>query len=339
MKLGSLKTGGRDGTLVVVSRDLTRRRAVPHIAPTLQAVLDDWETLSPRLAETAEAFEADGGAGEPFDAAEMASPLPRAYHWADGSAYVNYLELVRRALGPEPAATLWTDPLIYQGGSDTFLGPTDDILVESEDWGIDFEAEVAIVTDDVPMGVTADVAKRHLKLFMLVNDVSLRGLVPAEQSKGFGYYQSKPSSAFSPVAVTPDELGEGWDTQKLYGPILSHLNGRPFGKPDTGRDMQFDLPTIVAHAAKTRSLGPGTIIGSGAVSNRQSADHGSRIEDGGVGHSCVAELRMIETLGLGKPVTPFLRFGDRVRIEMLDGEGKSIFGAIEQMVKRYQPEV
>jgi fumarylacetoacetate (FAA) hydrolase len=335
MKLGSLKQGGRDGTLVVVSRDLTRQRRVPEIAATLRSAIDEWARAAPRLAEVAADIEAGRGSDEPFDHALMAAPLPRAHHWAAGSAYVNYLELVSKAVGPRLTATMWADPLIYQGGSDTLLGPRDDILAESTDWGIDFEAEFAVITDDVAMGIPAEEAKTHIILFMLVNDISLRGLAAAEQAKGYGFYQSKPPSAFSPVAVTADELGAAWDGQKLHLPIVTTLNGKPFGRPDTGRDMAFDLPTVIAHAAKTRRLGVGTIVGSGVVSNRVEDGAPGRIEDGGVGYSSLAELRMTETIAHGAPRTPFLAFGDRVRIEMVDPSGASIFGAIDQRVRRY----
>jgi len=335
MKLGSLKEGGRDGALVVVTRDLARQRRVPHIAPTLQAAIDDWQRTRPRLEAVARALEADAAAGEPFRPEAMAAPLPRSYHWAAGSAYVNYLDLVSRAVGPKLTATMWADPLIYQGGSDTLLGACDDILAESVDWGIDFEAEFAVITDDVAMGIAAEAAKNHIVLFMLVNDISLRSLAPAEQAKGFGFYQSKPPSAFSPVAVTADELGSAWDGQKLHLPILTSLNGKEFGRPDTGVDMGFDLPTVIAHAAKTRPLGAGTIVGSGTVSNRVPDRKSNRIEDGGVGHSSIVELRMVETIQQGAPRTRYLAFGDRVRIEMRDHTGASIFGAIDQTVRRY----
>ena len=334
MKLASLK-GGRDGRLVVVSRDLGRCLDAAAIAPTLQAALDDWAEAAPNLAELAGQLES-GAEGEPFEQAACAAPLPRAYQWADGSAYVNHVELVRRARGAEMPASFWTDPLMYQGGSDAFLGPRDDIPVADEAWGIDFEAEVAVVTDDVPMGTPAADAGRHIRLVMLVNDVSLRGLIPGELAKGFGFFQSKPSSAFSPVAVTPDELGPAWRDHKLHLPLLSSLNGEPFGEPDAGVDMTFDFAELVAHAAKTRPLGAGTIIGSGTVSNKLDGGPGRPIADGGVGYSCIAEIRTIETIEAGEPKTPFMRFGDRVRIEMLDAAEDSIFGAIDQAVVRYE---
>ncbi|MBB4287554.1 fumarylacetoacetate hydrolase family protein [Roseospira goensis] len=337
MKLASLKDG-RDGRLVVVSRDLSRCVPVPTVATTLQAALDDWARAAPLLAAAALALDAgDQGAGVmPFDPAACAAPLPRAYQWADGSAYVNHVELVRRARGAELPESFWHDPLLYQGGSDTLLGPCDPIrLADDQGWGIDFEGEIAVITDDVPMGVSETAAAGHIALLMLVNDVSLRGLIPGELAKGFGFFQSKPSSAFSPVAVTPDDLGDAWDGGRVHRPLLSFVNGEPFGRPDAGRDMTFDFPRLIAHAARTRPLGAGTIIGSGTVSNKQGTGHGSAIADGGVGYACLAEVRMIETIRDGQPTTPFLRFGDRVRLEMEDAEGRSIFGAIDQTVTRY----
>jgi fumarylacetoacetate (FAA) hydrolase len=334
VKLASLKDG-RDGRLVVVSRDLSRYRDAAGVAPTLQAALDAWAACSPKLAALAADLES-GAAGEPFDEAAFASPLPRAYQWADGSAYVNHVELVRRARGAEMPASFWTDPLMYQGGSDSFLGPRDDIRVADEAWGIDFEAEVAVVTGDVPMGVSGTDAGGYIRLVMLVNDVSLRGLIPGELAKGFGFFQSKPSSAFSPVAVTPEELGDAWRDNKLHLPLLSSLNGEPFGRPDAGVDMTFDFGQLVAHAAKTRPLAAGSIIGSGTISNKLDGGPGKPIADGGVGYSCIAEIRTIETIETGAPKTPFMKFGDRIRIEMLDPGGRSIFGAIEQTVARYE---
>lgn len=336
MKLASLKEGGRDGTLVVVGRDLTRAVRADGVAATLQDALDDWDTVHPGLQHLSEAVDAGRAEGAfDFDEAAVASPLPRAYQWADGSAYVNHVELVRRARGAELPESFWTDPLMYQGGSDSFLGPRDPIAMADEAWGIDFEGEVAVVTGDVPMGADAALARQCIRLVMLVNDVSLRGLIPGELAKGFGFFQAKPSSAFSPVAVTPDELGDAWDGGKLHLALLSELNGKPFGKPNAGEDMTFDFPTLIAHAAKTRPLSAGTIVGSGTVSNKQGTEHGSAVEDGGVGYSCIAEVRMIETIRDGKPSTPFMRFGDRVRIEMQDGSGASIFGAIDQTVVKY----
>ena len=324
MKLASLKDGGRDGTLIVVSRDLSR--AVPaEAATTLQAALEAWTETAPALKAQSDALnEGAAEGGFAFDPEACAAPLPRAYQWADGSAYVNHVELVRKARGAEMPESFWSDPLMYQGGSDTLLGPRDPILAADEAWGIDFEAEVAVITDDVPAGTGAETAGEHIRLFMLVNDVSLRNLIPGELGKGFGFFHGKPPTAFSPVAVTPDELGAAWDGGKVHLPLLSHLNGELFGRPDAGVDMTFDFPQLIAHAAKTRSLGAGTIVGSGTVSN----------VDRSVGSSCLAEVRMLETIDQGKPSTPFMSFGDRIRIEMLDAEGRSIFGAIEQEVRR-----
>jgi fumarylacetoacetate (FAA) hydrolase len=334
MKLASLKHG-RDGRLVLVSRDLARAVDATHVAPTLQAALDDWERCQPELQALYEELNAGHAPGAfAFDERACASPLPRAYQWADGSAYVNHVELVRRARGAVMPESFWTDPLMYQGGSDDFLDPRGDIVAASEDWGIDFEGEVAVVTGDVPMGTDALAARAHIRLLMLVNDVSLRGLIPKELEKGFGFFQSKPASAFSPVAVTPDELGSAWRDAKLHLPLLSQLNGAPFGKPDAGVDMTFDFGQLIAHVCRTRNMCAGSIVGSGTVSNRQGTGHGSTIAEGGVGYSCIAEIRMIETIRDGQPATPFMRFGDRVRIEMLDAAGHSVFGAIEQQVRR-----
>lgn len=332
MKLASLKHG-RDGKLVVVSRDLTRMTDAAAIAPTLQAALDDWNAALPRLRGLYESLNSGAVEGSPFVEADCASPLPRAFQWADGSAYVNHVELVRKARGAEMPASFWTDPLMYQGGSDTFLDPHGDIVVpQTEGWGVDFEAEIAVITDDVPMATAADDAGGHIKLLMLVNDVSLRGLIPGELGKGFGFFQSKPSSAFSPVCVTPDELGDAWQDNKLHLPLVSHLNGSMFGKPDAGVDMTFDFSQLIAHAAKSRPLGTGAVIGSGTVSNKLDDGPGKPVVDGGVGYSCIAEIRMIETIENGAPTTPFMDFGDRVRIEMFDNEGASIFGSIDQTV-------
>lgn len=333
MKLASLDEG-RDGRLVVVSRDLTRAAPVTDIAPTMQAAMDNWEHAAPLLDASYHSLNV-GGARDAFDLdpAKLASPLPRAYQWADGSAYVNHVELVRKARGAELPESFWTDPLMYQGGSDSFIGPREDIVVASEDYGIDFEAEVAVITGDVPMGVSADQAGSHIRLLMLVNDVSLRGLIPAELAKGFGFFHGKPSSAFSPVAVTPDELGDAWDGAKLHLPLLSTLNGDLFGKPEAGQDMTFSFPQLVAHAAKTRKLSAGTIVGSGTVSNLDpDGGPGRPVAQGGLGYSCIAEIRMIETIRDGKPSTAFMRFGDRIRIEMNDSEGQSVFGAIDHRV-------
>jgi fumarylacetoacetate (FAA) hydrolase len=324
MKLASLKHG-RDGKLLVVSRDLSRAAAVPDIAPTLQAALDNWTETAPRLMERSEVLNAGRSTDAfTFDAADCAAPLPRAYQWADGSAYVVHVELVRKARGATLPASFWTDPLIYQGGSYNFIGPTDPICVADESWGIDFESEIAVVTDDVAMGVSLKAARPHIKLLMLVNDVSLRNLIPGELAKGFGFFQSKAWTAFSPVAVTPDEIDAAWDGASIDLPLLTSLNGSLFGRPNARHEMAFDFPRLIAHAAKTRPLGAGTIIGSGTVAN----------SDLGVGSSCFAERRAIETIDHGAPQTPFLAFGDRVRIEMLDQHGHSIFGAIDQTIRR-----
>jgi fumarylacetoacetate (FAA) hydrolase len=331
VKLATLKSGGRDGTLVVVSRDLARCRAVPSIARTLQAALDDWAVCEPQLRQVYEALNSGALESEPFDQAACHSPLPRAYQWADGSAYINHVELVRRARGAEVPASFYTDPLMYQGGSDSFIGPRDKVVAD-ESWGIDFEAEVTVVTGDVPMGATPEVAARAIRLLMLVNDVSLRNLIPNELAKGFGFFQSKPASAFSPVAITPDELGGAWQGAKVHRPLVVHLNDRLFGQPDAGVDMTFDFGQLIAHVAKTRELEAGSIVGSGTVSNKQGNLWGSSIDNGGVGYCCLAEVRTYETIEQGKPLTPFMRAGDRVRIEMFDAEGNSLFGRIENEV-------
>jgi fumarylacetoacetate (FAA) hydrolase len=337
MKLATLKQGGRDGALVVVSRDLSRCASAAAIAPTLQSALDDWDRAAPLLRRLYADLNAGlHAAAMAFDETLCHSPLPRAYQWADGSAYLNHVELVRRARKAEMPASFYTDPLIYQGGSDRFAGPRDPIRAMSEDWGIDLEAEVAVVTGDVAMGAGAAAGNAAIRLVMLVNDVSLRNLIPGELAKGFGFFQSKPASAFAPVAVTPDELGEHWRDGKLHLPMRVDLNGRPFGRPDAGADMAFDFGQLVAHAAKTRELAAGSIIGSGTVSNRQGGLHGSSVANGGLGYCCLAELRMIETIEEGAPRTPFLRFGDRVSIEMLTPDGASVFGAIDQSVMRYE---
>ncbi len=333
MKLATLKDG-RDGRLVVVSRDLARYASAASAAPTLQAALDNWATARPALESIATKLESGGG--DSFDETTCASPLPRAYQWADGSAYVNHVELVRKARGAEMPESFWTEPLMYQGGSDSFLGPRDNIKVADEAWGIDFEAEVTVVTDDVPMGVSAADAVDHIQLIMLVNDVSLRGLIPGELAKGFGFFQSKPSSAFSPIAVTLDELGDSWTDAKVHLPLLSFFNEQAFGEPEAGIDMTFDFGQLVAHAAKSRPLSAGCIVGSGTVSNKMNDGPGKPIEEGGVGYSCIAEMRTIETLNDGKPTTSFMKFGDRIRIEMRNANGESIFGTIDQVVEKYQ---
>ena len=327
MKLATLKNNTRDGQLVVVSRVLDKAVVVADIANTLQNALDNWHDVSPKLAQVYQAL----NAGEisdtiEFEQANCESPLPRAYQWADGSAYVNHVELVRKARNAEMPETFWTDPLMYQGGSDAFIGPRDDINVAATDFGIDFESEVAVITDDVPMGASPEQTAKHIKLIMLVNDVSLRNLIPGELAKGFGFFGSKPSSAFSPVAITPDELGNAWDGTKLHLPLTTHLNEDLFGQPNCGVDMTFDFPTIVAHAAKTRPLSAGCIVGSGTISNY----------DRSAGSSCLAEKRMLEIIADGKPSTEFMSFGDKVRIEMFDNDGMSIFGAIEQTVVEYK---
>jgi len=335
MKLASLK-GGRDGRLVVVSRDLSRCADASAVVPTLQAALDDWDAVVPRLTEIADELETGHGTHLPFDPAKCASPLPRAYQWVDGSAYVNHVALVRQARGAEVPQSFWTDPLMYQGGSDVFLGPREPIAMADVAWGIDLEAEVVVVLGDVPMGASREQAATAIRLIMLVNDVTLRNLTGPELAKGFGFLQSKPSSAFTPVAVTPDELGKAWDGARVDLPLLSFINGKPFGKPVCSVDMTFDFPTLIAHAAKTRALSAGTILGAGTVSNRDpDGGPGKPIAEGGLGYSCLAEQRTVETIRNGKPSTPFLKFGDRVRIEMLDREGRSIFGAIEQDVVGY----
>jgi fumarylacetoacetate (FAA) hydrolase len=336
MKLATLKDGSRDGKLVVVNDRLTYCTDASHIAPTLQAALDDWDHVAPKLELLAESLSHEAVPTLRFHEHDALSPLPRAYQWADGSAYVNHVELVRKARGATMPDSFWTDPLMYQGGSDSFLAPRDPIIMADEAWGIDMEGEVAVITGDVPMGVSVDAARDAIRLVVLVNDVSLRGLIPAELGKGFGFFQSKPSSAFSPVAVTPDALGDAWKGGKLHLPLQVDLNGAPFGRANAGIDMTFDFGQLIAHAAKTRPLGAGTIIGSGTVSNKLDGGPGKPVSEGGVGYSCIAEIRMIETIDTGKASTPFLKFGDTVRIEMLDTEGHSIFGAIEQTVEKYE---
>ena len=337
MKLATLKDTTRDGRLVVVSKDLTRCSEVPHIARTLQAALDDWAHVAPRLAGVAEGIETGGQPTMRFHEHEAHSPLPRAYQWADGSAYLNHVELVRKARGAEMPQSFWTDPLMYQGGSDSFLPPRAPIRCPTEAvpaWGVDFEGEIAVVVDDVPLGADEATCREAVRLVMLVNDISLRGLIPGELAKGFGFFQAKPSSAFSPVAVTPDELGSAWDGGKLSLPLVVSLNGQPFGKANAGSDMTFDFARLVAHAAKTRPLAAGAIVGSGTVSNKDgNGGPGQPIAAGGVGYSCLAEIRMVETIEKGEPKTPFMAFGDTVRIEMTDASGNSIFGAIEQTLE------
>ncbi len=325
MKLGSLKEGGRDGTLVVVSRDLSRAVRAIGIAPTLQQALEDWSNTAPRLAALAESLEGgDVDGAFDVDMVALAAPLPRAYEFLDGSAYLPHVARVRRARGAEVPESFYIDPLMYQATSAGFHGPRDAVKVVDEAYGIDLEAEIVVVTDDVPMAVTPAQAAGHIQLVGLVNDVSLRNLIPGELGKGFGFLQSKPRSALSPVFVTPDELGDHWRDNKLHLPLLTHVNGAWFGAPEAGVDMQFDFSQLVAHAARTRPLSAGTIVGSGTIAN----------EDTSLGASCFAEKRTVEALADGKPSTPFMSFGDSVRIEMLDREGRSIFGAIEQRIER-----
>jgi fumarylacetoacetate (FAA) hydrolase len=326
MKLGSLKEGGRDGTLVVVSRDLSQAIKVPDIAPTLQAALDDWDNLEPELRAIYRLLnQGDERNAFPLDPVDMASPLPRAYQWADASAYLNHVDLVRKSRGATMPPSFLEDPLMYQGGSDHFLAPTDDIAVASEDYGIDFEAEIAAIVKDIPMGADPARCGAAIALLMIVNDVSLRGLIPAELAKGFGFFHGKPPTAFAPVAVTPDELGDAWTGGTIALPIVSTWNGKEFGHPDAGTDMNFTLPQLIAHAAKTRDLRAGTIVGSGTVSNKDSSQ----------GFSCIAEIRAVEAIAHGEPKTGFMKFGDTIRIEMLDTRGQTIFGAIDQTVVKY----
>jgi fumarylacetoacetate (FAA) hydrolase len=332
MKLASLRHG-RDGRLVVVSRDLSRCAAASAVVPTLRAALDDWDAAAPRLTEIADSLESGRIAHLSFDPAKCAAPLPRSHGWADGSAYVNHVELVRRARGAELPASFWTDPLMYRGASDAFLGPRDPIFAGDVAWGVDLEAEVGVICGDVAVGAGIAAAAAAIRLLVVLNDVSFRNLIPGELAKGFGFLQGKGQTAFAPVAVTPDELGPAWDGAKVSLPLLSSLNGEPFGRPDAGLDMTFDFPTLVAHAARTRPLGAGVIVGSGTVSNRGAdGGPGKPIAQGGVGYSCIAELRSVETILHGAPKTPFLKPGDRVRIEMRDAAGATIFGAIDQEV-------
>jgi fumarylacetoacetate (FAA) hydrolase len=328
MKLASLKEGGRDGTLIVVDRALKRAVRATDIAPSLQKALDEWATTAPKLRALAEALADEKVRGAfALDTAALAAPMPRAFQWADGSAYVVHVELVRKARGVEMPPSFWTDPLMYQGGSDSFIGPNDDIEAGDEAWGIDFEGEIGVMVDDVPMGISPEAARRHIKLVTILNDVSLRNLIVGELTKGFGFFHGKPATAFAPVAVTPDELGDAWDGARLNLSLISTLNGREFGHPNAATDLTFDFGQLIAHAAKTRNLEAGTVVGSGTVANR----------DASVGCSCIAERRVRETIEGGKALTPFMKFGDRIRIEMLDRAGRSIFGAIDQKVVRYMP--
>ena len=323
MKLASLKEGGRDGSLIVVHRNLRTAVKVAHIAPTLQVALDDWQHINPQLEDVYQQLLDDQCPNSfLFESSQVAAPLPRAYHWADASAYVTHVELVRKARGVELPESFWTDPLMYMGASDAFIGANDDIELEDESWGIDYEAEVAVFTDDTPAGTTCIDAKQHIKLISLINDVSLRNLIPAELAKQFGFYQSKAQTSFSPVAVTPDELGDHWDGERLHLPIHAIHNGKTSGCPNAGIDMTFSFPALIQHASKTRQLMAGSVIGSGTVSNRGSKD----------GSCCIAEIRCLETIATGKPVTPFMKFGDRIEIDMFDEDGQSIFGRIDQHV-------
>jgi fumarylacetoacetate (FAA) hydrolase len=346
MKLATLNIGTRSGALAVVSRDLSTAVLVRDTTvgiKTLQAALDDWSTFGPRLAEIAQRLDEADVLGLPmpyqphtFDPRTALAPLPRAYQWADGSAYVNHVELVRKARGAEMPASFWTEPLMYQGGSDTLLGAHDDIVVRDDAFGIDLEGEIAVVTGDVPMGISAADAGAFVRLIMLANDVSLRNLIPGELAKGFGFFQSKPSTAFAPVAVTPESLGDVWREGKLHLPVEATVNGVALGRPNAGVDMTFSFHDLIAHAAKTRKLSAGTIIGSGTVSNKSvDGGPGKSIADGGLGYTCLAELRTIETIRHGKPATPFLTFGDRVTLDVQDANGQSVFGCIDQKVVKY----
>lgn len=331
MKLASLK-GGRDGRLVVVSNDLAWFTEAHHIAPTLQVALDQWQGCEPALRGLAESLEHDAVPKARFHEHQAASPLPRAYQWADGSAYVNHVALVRQARGAEMPQSFWTDPLMHQGGSDGFLAPRDPIPLTDPAWGLDLEGEIAVITGDVPRGATREQALAAIRLVMLCNDISLRNLIPGELAKGFGFFQSKPASAFSPVAVTPDAL-PGWKDGRLSGALEVELNGKPIGEADAGVDMTFDFGTLIAHAARTRALTAGTIVGSGAVSNRgPEGGPGKPVGQGGVGYACLAEARCVEVIAAGEPRTPFLKAGDSVRIDMRDARRHTIFGAIEQTV-------
>jgi fumarylacetoacetate (FAA) hydrolase len=334
MKLASLKSG-RDGRLVVVNRELTRCVSVNDIASTLQAAIDNWNEVSPLLRRVAADLESGAVKGQLFEQEACMSPLPRAYQWADASAYVNHVALVRQARGAEVPPSFYHDPIMYQGGSDCNMAPRDPIPVGDEAWGYDFEAEIAIITDDVPQGVTSAQAESHIRLFMICNDVSLRNLIPPELAKGFGFFHGKPPTAFSPVAVTPDELGDAWREGRLHLPLLVTLNGQPFGKAEAGEDATFSHADLIAHAAKTRPLSAGSIIGAGTVSNRDAeGGPGRPIPEGGRGYSCIAEVRVVETILRGAPETPFMRIGDRVEIEMLDEAGQSIFGRIDQVAQK-----
>ncbi|MBP9708063.1 MAG: fumarylacetoacetate hydrolase family protein [Oligoflexales bacterium] len=322
MKLGTLKNGKRDGLLVVVSRDLERYIPASGVCQTLQAALDDWDNVSPLLNKIYQDLVRDQKTGEKTDFTKFHSPLPRAYEWIDGSAYINHVVLVRKARGAEPPATLKTDPLVYQGGSGVFLGPREPIAIKNLEWGLDFESEVCVILGDTPQGTTAQTAEDHIKLVMLANDVSLRNLIPSELEKGFGFFTSKPATAFSPVAVTKDELGADWKQSRLHRPLITHYNGTKFGDPNAGPEMYFSFGDLMQHICKTRSYTAGTILGSGTVSN----------EDRTRGSSCLAEKRMIEKIDNGTITTPFMNIGDTIEIEMFDDHQKSIFGKISQKV-------
>jgi fumarylacetoacetate (FAA) hydrolase len=333
MKLASLKSG-RDGHLVVVSNDLAWYADASHLVPRLQAALDDWDRMAPYLEVLARDLEHAAIPRERFHEHDAAAPLPRAYQWADGSAYVNHVELVRKARGAELPESFWTDPLMYQGGSDDLMGARDPILLKDEAWGCDLEAEIVVVTGDVPQGVTPEEARSYIRLVGLVNDVSLRNLIPDELAKGFGFVQSKPASAFSPVFVTPDALGDYWKDGKLHRKLLVDLNGEPFGRAVASDDCTFDFGVLIAHLAKTRRVRAGSIIGSGTVSNRDSdGGPGRPVSEGGLGYSCIAEVRMVEKITTGEMKTPFLKHGDTVRIDVHDDKEHTIFGAIEQVVQ------
>jgi len=335
MKLASLKNG-RDGQLIIVSRDLTRACSAEGIASTLQEALDDWAITAPELEKRSVELNTGQIEGFVFDEAACASPLPRAFQWLDGSAYINHVELVRKARNAVVPESFYSDPLMYQGASDTFIGPRDNIEAIDPSHGVDMEAEITVITDDVPMGVSVEDAASHIKLVMLVNDVSLRGLIPGELAKGFGFVHGKASSAFSPVAVTLDELGDAWTDNTIDLPLLVDYNDAPFGKANAKTDMTFNMAELVSHAAKARHLCSGTVVGSGTVSNKFEGGEGKKIEDGGVGYSCIAEIRMIEVIQNGAATTPFMQFGDKVGIEMHDVDGKSIFGRIENTVVKYE---
>jgi len=327
LKLATTNNNTRDGQLVVVNKQLTHAVAVPEIAGTMQMALDNWHHCEPLLQKVYDELNSDKiQTAVPFQQEKALAPLPRAYQWLDGSAYVTHVELVRKARGAELPESFWTDPLMYQGGSDQMIGAHQPIVLPDEQWGLDFEAEIAVITDDVPLGTSPDQAIGHIKLLLLVNDVSLRNLIPNELQKGFGFVQSKPATAFSPVAVTPDELADHWDGSRVHLPVCSTLNGKAFGWTNAGIDMTFGFPELLAHAAKTRDLMAGSIIGSGTISNSCLTN----------GSSCIAEKRMLETIESGSPKTPFMKAGDTIRIEMCDAQGTTIFGSINQQVIRFE---